>query len=83
MSRITITSTSMLITTRKLDFLHRVVWLPPASSSVDSTFEEKLGQTFPTDLGDEGPFLGTIRAAELAGTARATKMVPVLASGWP
>ena len=39
------------------------MWLPPASSSADTTFEENIGQTlFPTDLGDEGPFLGTIRA---------------------
>ena len=55
-------STSVLETTIKFDFLHRVVWLPPASSSADTTFEENIGQTFPTDLGDEGPFLGTIRA---------------------
>ena len=62
MSRVTMTSTSILITTRKLDFLHRVVWLPPASSSVDSTFESRIGQTFPNDLGDDCPSLGIMRA---------------------
>ena len=60
--RTTMKSISVLETTIKFDFLHRVVWLPPASSSADTTFEENIGQTFPTDLGDEGPFLGTIRA---------------------
>ena len=62
MARTTMKSTSVLETTIKFDFLHRSVWLPPASSSADTTFEENIGQTFPTDLGDEGPFLGTIRA---------------------
>ena len=60
--RTTMKSVSVLETTIKFDFLHRSVWLPPASSSADTTFEENIGQTFPTDLGDEGPFLGTIRA---------------------
>ena len=60
--RITIKSVLVLEITMKFDFLHRSVWLPPASSSADTTFEENIGQTFPTDLGDEGPFLGTIRA---------------------
>ena len=60
--RTTMKSVSVLVTTMKFDFLHRSVWLPPASSSADTTFEENIGQTFPTDLGDEGPFLGTIRA---------------------
>ena len=58
----TMKSISVLVTTIKFDFLHRVVWLPPASSSADTTFEENIGQTFPIDLGDEGPFLGTIIA---------------------
>ena len=62
MAQTTMKSISVLETTVKFDFLHRVVWLPPASSSADTTFEENIGQTFPTDLGDEGPFLGTIRA---------------------
>ena len=53
MTRITMKSISMLITTCKLDLLHRVVWLPPASSSVDSTFESMIDQTFPNILGDD------------------------------